>query len=506
MESSHRPTPSPTRATARTFEAGFTIIEVLVAALILAVVAAGSAVAFVGAIGTSGLQRNRSAAEALAQQNESKLRGYTVGQLANLNQTLSPVSLDGIQYTVHESASFVSDSSGTPSCTNPEADYLETTSSVTWAGMPSSLQPVTVTGLITPTYGEISSSSGVLAVQIQDPSGNPIAGMPVSVSGPGSASGVTAANGCVLFGDLPAGNSYTVSVTPATGSYVDAGTGQAVNSGSPDKQTAVQVSAGTTAASPTPFVLATPGAATFSFTDKWPTGVSPSPAPTATSPSVILSSGSLVIVCSAQDTSGCPATGKGDLSWGTSAWGGTNGQVTAQPLVPATYATYPGICPNDDPSGFGGSDATTAVTAGNTAATTLTLPAIVVRLYSGTGTISILGGVVTLPGSAGSEIAMPAGSKLVITDTQCDGGEHYVGGPGVTVPANDSALPVSASPVINGGTNDIGLLAYPGMPDGKYTVCYQNGSQYSQASLTNQGNGEIVNLFNGTLATGSCAS
>ncbi len=183
--------------------------------MILALVAAGSAVAFVGAVGTSGIQRNSSAAEALAQQDESKLRGYTVSQLANLNQTLSPVTLDGTQYTVQETANFVSDASGTPSCTNPSADYLETTSSVTWAGMPSSMNPVTVTGLITPTYGEISSSSGVLAVQVQDPSGNPFVGMPVSVSGPGTASGVTASNGCILFGDLPVGNTYTVSVTPA---------------------------------------------------------------------------------------------------------------------------------------------------------------------------------------------------------------------------------------------------------------------------------------------------
>jgi hypothetical protein len=271
----------------------------------------------------------------------------------------------------------------------------------------------------------------------------------------------------------------------------------------------VQVSAGTTAASPTPFVLAIPGRATLSFTDAWPTGVSPSPAPIATSPSVILSSGGLTIVCSAQDTSGCPATGNGDTNWGLSAWGGTNGQFTAQPLVPAAYATYAGICTGDDPaSGYGGSDPTTTVTSGNLTATTLTLPSIVVRLYSGTGLISVLGGVITtVPVSAGSEMAMPAGSKLVITDTQCNGGEHYVGGPGgVTVPVNDSALPIKASPLLNASLNDTGLLAYPGMPDGKYTVCYQNGSKYSQASLTNQGTGEVVYLYNNSLTTGSCAT
>ena len=172
-----------------------------------------------------------------------------------------------------------------------------------------------------------------------------------------------------------------------------------------------------------------------------------------------------------------------------------NGQVTAKPLVPATYATYAGICASDNPAGYGGSAATTTVTAGNTTTTRLTLPAMVVRLYSG-----------TTP-TAGTEMAMPAGSKLVITDTQCDGGAHFVGGPGVTVPANDSVLPISSSPVLNGRTNDIGLLTYPGMPYGKYSVCYQNGSKdYSVASITNQATGEIINLFNGGLTTGTCAT
>ena len=476
-------------------QAGFTIIEVLVAALILAVVAAGGAVAFVGAVGTSGIQRDRSAAEALAQQNASRLRGYTVGQLANLNQTLSPTTIDGTQYTVQESATFVSDSSGTPSCTNPSADYLETASTVTWSGMPASLGGVTVTGLLTPTAGEISSGSGVLAVEVEDPSGNPIAGMPVSVSGPGSASGITAADGCVLFADLPVGSTYTVQVTPASGSYVDESTNQSVSASSPDQQTGLQVSAGTTAASPTPFVLATPGAAKFSFTDAWPATVSPNPAPSAASPSVVLVSGALRIVCSAQDTSGCPATGSPDTTWGASAWTGvTAGQFTATPLVPGTYATYPGICAGDDPYAFGGADATTTVTAGNLnpAVTALSLPAMVIRLHSS---------AVGLP-----EIALPAGSELVVTDTGCDGGAHFVGGPGVSVPGGDSYLPVNASPNLTGVANDTGLLAYPGMPSGKYTVCYQNGTQDTQVTVTNQSSGEIVNLYSLSLARGTCST
>ena len=480
----------------RNAEAGFTIIEVLVAALILAIVAAGSAVAFVGAVGTSGIQRNRSAAEALAQQDESKLRGYTVSQLANLNQQLSPKTVDGTQYSVQESATFVSDASGTPSCTNPSADYLQTTSSVSWSNMPSTLKPVSVTGLLTPTAGQISSNGGVLAVEVEDPSGNPIANMPVSVSGPGSASGVTAADGCVLFADLPVGNTYTVQVAPASGTYVDQHTNQSVSAGSPDQQTGLQVSAGTTAASPTPFVLATPGAAEFSFTNAWPTGVLPSPAPPAAAPSVVLVSGGLQIVCSAQDTASCPASAHPDTTWGASAWSSvvTAGQLTARPLVPSTYAAYPGICAGDDPSGLGGADATTVVTAGNQSpqAIPLTLPAMVIRLHSG--------------GSGSGEMALPSGSELVVTDTGCDGGAHFVGGPGVSVPSGDSFLPINANPNLTGTTNDAGVLTYPGMAYGQYTVCYQSGTKDTQVIVTNKGSGEVVNLYAGSLGQGTCST
>src|SRR5581483_11220569 len=94
--------------------------------------AAAAATAFIGSAHASGYERLRADAQALAQQDENRLRGLTVDQLSNLNQTLAPVTLDGAQFTIKETAQYVSDSTGTPSCTNPSADYLQTTSTVTW--------------------------------------------------------------------------------------------------------------------------------------------------------------------------------------------------------------------------------------------------------------------------------------------------------------------------------------------------------------------------------------
>ena len=497
----------------RSEQSGFTIIEVLVAALILAIVSAGAAVAFVGAIGTSGIQRNRTAAEALAQQNASRLRGYTINQLANLNTTLNPVTIDGTSYTVQEKANFVSDGSGTPSCTNPSADYLQTTSIVSWQGEPVGVNPVTVTGLLTPTAGQISSSAGVLAVQVQGPSpGNtPFVGMPVSVSlvgGNTTVAGVTAANGCVLFADLPVGN-YSVSVIPASGSYVDAGSDQSVTASSPDTAT-VAVSSGSTAASAQSFVLATPGSATFTFADQWPTGVAPTGTyvPVSTAPSVVLASGNLTttpsyVVCSNQD-SACPAVGKADTSWGSTAWAGSPGSFTATPLAPYSYNTYAGLCQLDDPttSGYGGAYTVANVTAGaNPTVGPIKLPSMVIRLWNGTG----ISGAPGTPILKGTQIALPAGAKLVVTDTGC--GEPFVGN--VAVPAGDSYLPIDSNPLLNATSpNDTGLLGDPGMPYGKYTICYSNNNlTYTVSSLTNLGNGEIINLYSLTpTGTGTCAT
>ncbi len=468
-------------------EAGFTLIEVIVSALILAIISGSATAAIAAAMHYSGNARIRSEAQALASADQAQLRGLNVDQLSNLSQSSSK-TVNNTQFTVQESSSYVSDASGTPSCSNPSADYLKVTSTVTWSNMGAN-PPVTATSLLTPTIGSVDPTHGTLAVLVNNAAGNGLAGVNVTVSGPASLSGQTSSNGCVLFGDLPAGSNYTVSVAPATGTDVDAKSGQAVNATTPDVKTGVQVSAGSTAASSTNFVFDVPGTANVTFATIPAAGI-PATTPAA-SPATVFASTSLASpsyrLCSAADANQtCPAVGNGSTSFPLSAWQ----PDSATPRYPYSYVVYAGVCLSDDPSHFSAIDPSVTVTSGNTSAVKLMLPAMIVRLYSGQTTSS-------------SEIAVPAGATLTVKDMGC--GMRYVGytgsGPAPVLSAGTSVLPLNTAY----GSPDTGLLTDPGMPYGNYKVCYTDptGKVYASASFPNQGSGEVVNLFAGSAVTGA---
>jgi hypothetical protein len=178
-------------------------------------------------------------------------------------------------------------------------------------------------------------------------------------------------------------------------------------------------------------------------------------------------------VCAPVDST-CPVVGSPDATFATSS-GATSQVVT--PLFPfaSSYSAYAGVCSNDEPAQFSGADTPVTVPAGGNAVASMTLPAMVVRLHTGTTV-------------ATAEERVPAGSHLVVTDTRCN--LRYT-------------TTLAASPVINGGSNDTGLLAYPGMPYGVYTVCYDTGTGLKTYSttVTNKGSGEIIDLLAGSVNT-----
>jgi hypothetical protein len=178
--------------------------------------------------------------------------------------------------------------------------------------------------------------------------------------------------------------------------------------------------------------------------------------------------------------------GSPDTSFSATAWSAPAGQVTATPLFPTTYSTYAGVCPSDDPALFGATDGSAAVTAGVPVSTPLTLPGMVVRLYSGTSS--------TVPGS---EITVPVAGHVIVTDTGCS--MRYIGYTTTppTVTAGQAVLPLNTT--LKTGVNDTGLLTHPSMPYGNYTVCYDNGTKhYGPLVVRNASTGEIVNLYAGS--------
>jgi len=192
------------------------LIEVMVSAMLVALIVVATLNGFDVTNRLTADERSHAQADALAQQDEDRLRGFQVSALSGLNETRK-VTYNGTEYTIKSTAKFVSDATGTESCTAAaaSADYIQTTSEVTWPAL-KTRAPVVETGLIAPHVG------GSLLVQVFNASGVGVPGMTVTATGPspstGTETGTTGANGCVVFGSVEPGE-YKVT-THQTG-YVE---------------------------------------------------------------------------------------------------------------------------------------------------------------------------------------------------------------------------------------------------------------------------------------------
>jgi Tfp pilus assembly protein PilV len=204
-------------------EAGFTIIEVVVSAVLVALIAGGTATALVSSGNYSGDQRRRSQAAEIAQQDQERMRGMSAKALSGYSNTRT-VTLDGVDFTVLSQGQFLSNT-GASSCVssgNGAAAYMLITSDVTWAA--STHSDVTSNGakvvreqsLITPPTG------GTMLVNLKDQTNAALSGVTVTATGPSPSTAnevaTTGSEGCVVFGAMDTGD-YNVSV--AKSGYVD---------------------------------------------------------------------------------------------------------------------------------------------------------------------------------------------------------------------------------------------------------------------------------------------
>jgi Tfp pilus assembly protein PilV len=193
-------------------ERGSFLIETIVGALLVAVVAVAMLNAFDGADQVSGRTKMRALAASLAQSDQERMRSMPEATLNNLRET-NPKYVDGVRYDVVSRADWIADPTSTTDCTNNGAagDYMKITTTVSAPTQPI-LKPIVVESVVTPAPGTFGINQGSLAVTIVDRNGNGVAGQSVSISGPASANDVTDSKGCAFFGYEPIG-SYTVSTT-----------------------------------------------------------------------------------------------------------------------------------------------------------------------------------------------------------------------------------------------------------------------------------------------------
>ncbi len=195
-------------------EAGDTLIEVLISAVLIALIVAATTFGLNSTNHATAYDRARSQADALAQQTEDELRSEPVEKLSELDRT-QVVTEGKTQYTITSTSTYIADASATSSCNSstPHADYLQTTSKVSWPAMGAS-KPVEESSLISPPPG------AALIVQVTE-DGNALEDANVSATGPSPASTAhtleTSSDGCAILALAP-GN-YEINVSKA--GYVD---------------------------------------------------------------------------------------------------------------------------------------------------------------------------------------------------------------------------------------------------------------------------------------------
>lgn len=217
--------------TRRHSESGFALIEVIVSAAVLAIVAMAVLSGIDAATGSSAREKARAVAANLAEREQERLRGLSVEELtaiadhgeAGVNVVDPVPEVDGVTYNVNSRAEWITDDQGgTPACGNSSKnnEYFHITTTVESAIVGKNVPPVVIDSLVAPSM-EYSSTHGILGVKVIDRDGNPLAGVAVKAVNTSPAYSPAQQNtdskGCVLFRQVPIG---TYTITLVNGGFV----------------------------------------------------------------------------------------------------------------------------------------------------------------------------------------------------------------------------------------------------------------------------------------------
>ncbi len=189
---------------AREQEDGFSIIEVLVAMTVFALIAAGVATGIVSSLYLAHGSRSREVAISLAQ--DSIDRARTAANLFSVVDSTSKPTVGGLQYTVQQVARWVPTSGSANACGaggGPLA-YKRVSMTVSWTS--GSSQSISMNSMVAPTSSVTAANLGTIIVSVAKVDGSGNAGVSVSIapnaSNPSGAAAITSsvaqtdANGC----------------------------------------------------------------------------------------------------------------------------------------------------------------------------------------------------------------------------------------------------------------------------------------------------------------------
>lgn len=400
-------------------EDGFIIIEVLVSAIILAIVAGAVLTLITATTRSSASGRSHATAYGLAQEDQARLRTLRISSLNGLNEP-NEETIGGTTYTIESTGTFVNNATGSVSCTesNASADYVQITSTVS---APTLLNPVSLQSIISPSSGSLDPSHGTISIQVNNALGTGVSGVAISGSGTGNFNGSTESSGCAVFADLPAGN-YKVTAT-GNGLITPEGT-----------ETWVKEQVGAPASSTQQVSLRFDKAGTVkpSFVYKEPTKTTPLPAAYVDSMELYNSENEAKTL-----TFGTP-----NLTTRTS----TLEDTKVFPFK-TKYAVYAGSCTtsNPDPESKNinaAAIASVAVTGGGTASPTIQVPALNLAVTYSSAAVK--------------------GAKVLITDANCKYNSTNV---------KREYTTNKVGHIVNGSSELETTTEAVGLPFGTYTIC-----------------------------------
>jgi Tfp pilus assembly protein PilV len=390
-------------------EHGVTLVETLISAAILVAVFIGVLASLDTSAHTAAINRSRTVAAALAEQDLERLRALPAVTLASYDKPPRTVKSGTVDYTVASTSEWVHDASGAPaSCASDgeRADYIRITSTVTSNVVGKRVKPVQMSSLVAPRVGSFGANQGTLGVQLKNELGAPVTSMPVTIAGPVTQTDATNELGCAVFGHIAAG-AYNVTVSRP--GWVDV-------SGNQTLSHATNVSAGTKQTVSLQYAQA--ASVTVSFDTEVHGSKQSATSPALTVANAGLPTGSRVFKPAAASAS-----------------------ITASGLYPFPdgYAFFSGGCATSDPEAFVTDYFSTnpgflTVGAGGSASVTVREPAFNLRVTRGPNANS----------------AAPLKEAYVVIT---------------------SAEPGCADKYIFDGVNPNGTLPEPGLPFGKYRIC-----------------------------------
>jgi Tfp pilus assembly protein PilV len=214
--------PEQGREHPRRGERGDTLIEVLVAAVVVVLVVTATITGLNSANRATAQQRARSQADLLAQQDEAEFRSFPISRLSEYSKNhevdIQTVKNGDTEFKITSTAEYINDNTATSSCTSSSAstsaaaaDYIETRSEVTWKGEGKTSKPVVETGLVSP-----PPDSAVIA-EVLGAAGEPVPNMLVETAGTTSTTAETSTDGCAIVAVSP--GEYKLNVSRLN--YVD---------------------------------------------------------------------------------------------------------------------------------------------------------------------------------------------------------------------------------------------------------------------------------------------